>query len=88
MKNTINFNDRIMNDYDKSWTTEVDHGTDWNKTFKSGTYRDMLYGIVLHNSPQQFASQVKAKSVPQVYVSFFLDLNDTIARQDKWTRIC
>ena len=26
--------------------TEADHRTGWNKTFKSGTYRGMLYGVV------------------------------------------
>ena len=34
------------------------------QTLKSGTYRGMLYGIVLRDSPQQVVSLAKAKSVP------------------------
>ena len=42
---------------------EADHRTGWNKEFKSGTYRGMLYGIVLRDYPKQVISLAKAKSV-------------------------
>ena len=41
-QNTVNFNDRVMNDNDEPWATEADHRTGWNKTFKSGTYRGIV----------------------------------------------
>ena len=53
-----------MDDIDEPWTTEADHRTGWNKSFKSGTYRGILYGIVLRDSPKQVVSLAKAKSVP------------------------
>ena len=64
IKNTATFDDDAMFDIDEPWTTEADHRTDWNKSFKSGTYRGMLYGIVLRDSPKQVVSLTKAKSVP------------------------
>ena len=63
MKNTANFNDLVMNDNDEPWATEADHRTGWNKTIKSGTYRGMMYGIVLRDYPKQVVSLAKAKSV-------------------------
>ena len=63
-KNTVNFNDHVVNDNDEPWVTEADHRTGWNKTFKSGTYRGMLFGIVLSDYPKQVVSLTKAKSVP------------------------
>ena len=56
-------NDRAMDDNDEIWATEGDHRTGWNKTFKSGTYRGMLYGIVLRDYPKQVVTLTKAKSV-------------------------
>ena len=53
-----------MDDNDEPWMTEADHRTGWNKPFKSGTYRGMLYGIVLRDYPKQVVSLAKAKSVP------------------------
>ena len=64
LKNTVNFNTRVMNDNDEPWAIEADHRTAWNKTFKSGTYRGMLYGIVLRDFPKQVLTLTKAKSVP------------------------
>ena len=55
---------RVMDDNDEIWATEADHRTGWNKTFKSGTYRGMLYGVVLRDYPKQVVSLTKAKSVP------------------------
>ena len=63
MKNTATFNVRTMDDNDEPWETEADHRTGWNKEFKSGTYRGMLYGIVLGNHPKQVVSLAKANSV-------------------------
>ena len=40
------FDVHAMDDNDEPWLSETDHKTDWNKEFKSGTYRGMLYGIV------------------------------------------
>ena len=54
IKNTATFNDRAMNENDEPWTTEADHRTGWNKKFKSGTYRGMLYGIVLWVDAKSF----------------------------------
>ena len=64
MKNTANFNDRVMNDNDEPWATEADHRTGWIKTFKSGMCRGMLCGIVLRDYPKQVVSLAKAKNVP------------------------
>ena len=63
-KDTATFNVRVMDDNDEIWATEADHRTGWNKTFKNGTYRGMLYGIVLHDYPKQVVSLTKAESVP------------------------
>ena len=63
IKNTATFNDHVMNDNDEPSATEADHRTGWNKTFKSGTYRGMQYGIVLRDYPKQVVSLAKAKSV-------------------------
>ena len=63
MKNTANFNDLVMNDNDEPWATEADHRTGWKKTLKSGTYRGMMYGIVLRDYPKQVVSLAKAKCV-------------------------
>ena len=49
-----------MDDNDEQWATEADHRTGWNKTFKSGTYRGMLYGIVF-DYPNQVVSLARAK---------------------------
>ena len=51
IKNTAAFKDRAMDDNDEIWATEADHRTGWNRTFKSGTYRGVLYGIVLRDYP-------------------------------------
>ena len=40
-----------MDDNDEPWLSETDHRTDWNNEFKSGTRREMLYGIVLRDNP-------------------------------------
>ena len=52
-KDTATLNVRVMDDNDEMWATEADHRTGWNKTFKGGTYRGMLYGIVLRDYPQK-----------------------------------
>ena len=64
IKNTANSNDRAIDDNNEIWATEADHRTGWNKTFKSGTYRGMLHGIVLGDYPKQVVSLTKARSVP------------------------
>ena len=63
-KDTATLNVRVMDDNDEMWATEADHRTGWNKTFKSGTYRGMLHGVVLSDYPKQVVSLTKAKSVP------------------------
>ena len=40
------FDVHAMDDNDETWLSETDHRTGWNKEFKKGTYRGMLYGIV------------------------------------------
>ena len=60
----VYFVDHAMDDNDEPWLSETDHRTGWNKEFKSGTYRGMLYGIVLRDYPKQVVSLAKAKSVP------------------------
>ena len=62
-ENTATFDVRAMDDNDEIWATEANHRTGWNKTFKSGTYRGMLYGIVLRGYPKQVVSLALAKSV-------------------------
>ena len=64
IKNTATFNDHAMDDNDEISATEADHKTGWNKTFKSGTYRGMLYGIVLRDYPKQVKPLAKSTSVP------------------------
>ena len=71
-QSTVNFNHRVMNDNDESWAAEADHRTGWNTTFKSGTFRGALYGIVLRDYPKQVVSLTEAKSVPTICVSFSL----------------
>ena len=44
-KDTATFNARVVDYNDEIWAMEADHRTGWNKTFNSGTYRDMLYGL-------------------------------------------
>ena len=51
-------------DNDEIWATEADRRTGWNKTFKSGTYRGMLHGVVLRGYPKQIVSLTTAMSVP------------------------
>ena len=70
-KDTGTFNTRVMDDNDEMWAIEADHRTGWNKTFKSGTYRGMLYGAVLRDYPKQVVSLTKAKSVPTNMREFF-----------------
>ena len=64
IKNTAIFNDGAMDYNGEPWATEADHRTGWDRKFKSGTYRGMLYGIVLRDYPKQVVSLAKAKSVP------------------------
>ena len=64
IENTATFNDRAMDDNDVMWATEPHQRTGWNKTFKSGAYRGVLYGIALCDYPKQVVSLNKAKSVP------------------------
>ena len=59
IKNTAFFNGLAM---DEIWATEADHRTGWNKTFQSGTYRGMQYGIVFGDYWRQVVSLAKAKS--------------------------
>ena len=61
IKNTATFDVRVMDDNDEPWATEADHRTGWNKTFKIGTYRGMLCGIVLRDYPKQVVSLIKSK---------------------------
>ena len=63
IKNAATFNDRVMDDNDEPLATEADDRTGWGETFKSGTYRGMLNGIVLRHYPKQVVSLAKAKSV-------------------------
>ena len=44
--------------------SETDYRTGWNTEFKSGTYRGMLYGLLLRDDPKQVVSLANAKSVP------------------------
>ena len=53
-----------MDDNHESWLNETDHKSGWCTKFKSGTYRRMLYGVVLRDSPKQVVSLAKAKKVP------------------------
>ena len=57
------FDVHAMDDNDEPWASETDHRTGWNQEFKSGTYRGILYGIVLRDYPKQVVSLAKAKSV-------------------------
>ena len=70
-KATATFDARVTDDNDEIWTIEADHRTGWNKTFKSGTYRGILYGVVVRGYPKQVVSLTKAKSVP-TYMREFL----------------
>ena len=52
-KDTATFNARVMDDNDEIWAIEAEHRTGWNKTFKSGTFRGMLKGVVLRDYPNK-----------------------------------
>ena len=65
------FDVHVMDDNDESWLSETDHRTDWNNEFKSGTHREMLYGIVLWDNQKQVVSLVKTKSVSANIREFF-----------------
>ena len=65
------FDAHAMDDTDEPWLSVTEHQTGWNKDFKSGTYRGMLYGIVLRDYPQQVESLAKTTSV-QANVREFL----------------
>ena len=71
IKNTATFNDRAMYDNDEPSTTEANDRTGRNKTFKSGTYRGMLYGAILLDFWKQVVSLAKAKSIPTNMREFF-----------------
>ena len=74
------FDDHAMDDNDEPWLSETDHRTGWNKDFKSGTYRGMLYGIVLRDYPKQVVSQAPRQRVCQrTCVNFSLGHKDTTA---------
>ena len=45
IKKTAIFDVHAIDDNDEPWASVTDHRTGWNKEFKSGTYRCMLYGI-------------------------------------------
>ena len=70
-KDTATFDARAMDDNDELWTIQADHRTGWNKTFKSGTYRGILYGAIFLDYPKQVVSLTKAKSVPMNMREFF-----------------
>ena len=57
------FDGHTIVDNDEPWLSETDHRRGWNKEFKSGTYRGILYGIVLRE-PETSRITVNAKSVP------------------------
>ena len=63
-KDTATFNTCVTDDNDEIWAIEADHRTGWDKTFKSGTSRGLLYARVLRACPKQVVSMAKAKSVP------------------------
>ena len=69
IKNIATFNVRAMDDNDEPWATDAGHRTGWNKTFKSETYRGILYGIVLRDYQKQVVSLAKAKSVMCEFLS-------------------
>ena len=52
-----------MDDNDEPWLSETDHKTGWYIEFRSGTYRGMLFGTDLRDSPKQVVSLAKAKGV-------------------------
>ena len=52
---------RVMDDNDEIWTIEADHRTGWHKTFESGTYRGMLYGVISCDYPKQVVSLTKQR---------------------------
>ena len=58
------FHVRAMDDNDEPWLIETDNKSGWNTRFKSGTYRGMLYGVVLRDYPKQVVSLIEAESVP------------------------
>ena len=78
-KDTATFNARVMDDNDAIWAIEADHRTRWNKTFKSGPYRGMLYGAILRDCPKQVVSLTKAKSFPTNMREFLSWAQDTLS---------
>ena len=63
-KNGGTFEVHAVDDNDEPWLSDTDFRTGWNKEFKSGTYRGMLYRTVLRDYPQQVVSLATAESVP------------------------
>ena len=64
IKKAGTFDAHATDDNDEPRASETDHKTGWNKEFKSGMYRGMLYGIVVRDYPEQVVSLAKGKSVP------------------------
>ena len=74
------FDVHAMDDNDEPWLSETDHRSGWNKEFKSGTYRGMLYDFFLRDYPKQVVSLAKAKRVPASMREFLsLGHKDTTA---------
>ena len=63
-----------VDDDDESWSSEDKHKSGWNTRFKGGTYRGMLYGVVLQNYSRQVVLLVRAGDVP---VNFSLGHKNT-----------
>ena len=62
-KKGCTFDVHTMDDNYEPWLSGTDHKTGWNKEFKSGTYRGMLYGMGLRHYPKQVVSLAMEKSV-------------------------
>ena len=58
------FDVRAVDNDDEPRLSETDYKSGWNTRFKSGTYRGMLYAVVLLDFPKQVVSLFKKESVP------------------------
>ena len=58
------FDDHAVDDDDEPWLSETDDKSNWNTRFQRGTYRGVLYVVVLRDSPKQVVSLIKVESMP------------------------
>ena len=82
---------------DEPWLSEADHRTGWNKEFKNGTHRGLLYGIVcaiIRNKSNHWPSQRVCQRTCGIFVLGRTDITaltltaSTVERKNRRAGIC